>query len=240
MPIHTSTTTIAARNGQRFDAYLAVPEKTPAAAVLFISPVFGVTDSMKEIANRYAERGFIVLAPDSFWREHPGPLPRSERDAAIARSEAVAQDDVLSDISACVAALRAMPECDGKVGIAGFCFGGKYAFLAAARGLVDASASYHGTAIGSVLSEAGKIKVPLSFHFGDKDPVVPMDEVRSIQEALRATPDATIAVYPGVGHGFTGSDSPGYDKGVTDASEAHAFAMFEQMRAAGSGALSGR
>lgn len=240
MPISTSTTTIAASNGQRFEAYLALPEKTPAAAVLFISPVFGVTESMKEIANRYAERGFIVLAPDSFWRQHPGPLPRSQRDAAIARSEAVAQDDALSDISACVAALRTMPECDGSVAIAGFCFGGKYAFLAAARGLVDAAASYHGTAIGSVLSEAGTLRVPLSFHFGDKDPVVPMDEVRAVQEALRGKAGAEIVVYPGVAHGFTGNDSPAYDKAVTDAAESRAFAMFAQMRATKSAAFTGR
>lgn len=230
MPISTSTTTIAATGGGRFEAYRALPERTPAPGIILISPVFGVTDAQKEIADRYAEHGYIALAPDSFWRQHPGPLARSERDTAMARSKAVKEDDVLADVAACAEALRALPECNGKIGIAGFCFGGKYAFLAAARGLVDAAASFHGTSIGSVLGEAEKIRVPLSFHFGDSDPVVPMDEVNAIQAALHGKPNAEIVVYPGASHGFTASDGPGYDRAVTEASEARAFAMFEGLK----------
>ncbi len=227
--VDASTITIAARGGS-FDAYQALPATTPAAAVIMIPPIFGVTASMRDIADRFAAHGFIALVPDPFWRVHPGPLTPEERPAAQARLQAVAQDDVMDDVARCIEALRGMPECNGKVALAGYCFGGKYAFLAAARGMVDAAAAFHGTRIGSVLDEAPALRVPLSLHYGDSDAVAPMDEVRAVQAALDGKPGVEVVVYPGVGHGFTQTDSHGYDAAVTSASEARAIEVFAALR----------
>jgi carboxymethylenebutenolidase len=231
-----STSEITIESGDAtFPAYRVMPRETPAPAVILISPVFGVTPGMRGIAGRYAERGYIAVAPDSFWRQHPGPLPRSVREAAMKRAREVSREEVLGDIAATAKALRAMPECNGKIGIAGFCFGGRYAFLAAARGLVDAAASFHGTAIGEELAEAKAINVPLSFHFGDSDPVVPIEEVEAIRAALQGKPNVEIAVYRGAAHGFTDPDGPGYNREVTERSEERAFAMFESLKLLPSG-----
>jgi carboxymethylenebutenolidase len=220
-----SSITISARDGA-FEAYRAMPATTPATAVVLIAPIFGVTASMRDIADRFAEHGFIALVPDPFWRIHPGPLTPEERPAAQARGQAVAQDDVLHDIERCVDVLRAMPECNGAVALAGYCFGGKYAFLAAARGMVDAAAAFHGTRIGTVLSEARTLRVPLSLHYGDADTIATMDEVRAVEAALAGKPGAEVVVYAGAAHGFTQTDNHGYDAAVTAASEGRVFEVF--------------
>jgi carboxymethylenebutenolidase len=227
--VDDGTVTISARDGS-FDAYRALPATTPATAVILIAPIFGVTASMRDVADRYAARGFIALVPDPFWRVHPGPLTPDERPAAQARGKAVAEDDVMHDIAQCIDLLCAMPECNGTVALAGYCFGGKYAFLAAARGMVDAAAAFHGTQVGSVLGEAPNVRVPLTLHYGETDTIAPMDEVRSVQAALAGNPGAEIVVYPGVGHGFTQTDNHGYDAAATAASEARVFEVFSALR----------
>jgi carboxymethylenebutenolidase len=229
--IQTTTVEISARDGS-FPAYRAVPAATPASAVVLIAPIFGVTASMREVADRYAEHGFIALAPDPFWRQHPGPLGREDRELASSRGKAVADSDVLDDLARCVASLRAMPECNGTVAVAGFCFGGKYAFLAAARGLVDAAAAFHGSRVGTVLDEAPNVRVPLSLHWGDNDHAAPLEEIRAVETALAGKPEIEIGVYPGIGHGFTQTDNPNYDAPATAASEARVFAMLARLRAA--------
>jgi carboxymethylenebutenolidase len=221
----SDTVSISARDGA-FDAYRVLPATTPAAAVILIAPIFGVTESMQQIAQRFAARGFIALVPDPFWRVHPGPLAQQERPAALARGQAVTQEDVMHDIERCVDALREMPECNGTVALAGYCFGGKYAFLAAARGIVDAAAAFHGTRIGTVLEEAPALRVPLSLHFGEEDTIATMDEVRAVEAALAGKRKIDVVVYPGVGHGFTQTDQHGYDAAVTAVSEARVFEVF--------------
>ena len=84
------------------------------------------------------------------------------------------------DIEDLIKDLKARPECNGKVGVLGFCFGGRYAHLAAARLGVDAAGAYHGTKIGEHLDETPQVTCPVSLHFGAVDPAVPMDEVEAI------------------------------------------------------------
>ncbi|MFN2450612.1 MAG: dienelactone hydrolase family protein [Candidatus Baltobacteraceae bacterium] len=220
-----TTVTIAARDGS-FQAYRAMPATTPATGVILIAPIFGVTESMRNIGDRYAQRGFLALVPDPFWRLHAGPLSPEERPAAQARGKTVAEGDVMDDIAMSIQSLRAMPECNGTIALAGYCFGGKYAFLAAARGMVGAAAAFHGTQIGKVIGEAVNLTVPLSLHFGDQDTIATMDEVRAIQAALAAKPAAEVFVYNDVGHGFTQTDSHGFDAAATAASERRVVDVF--------------
>lgn len=224
-----ATISVPARDGS-FEAYRVLPESTPAAAVIFISSIYGVTASMRTLADRYAQHGFIALVPDPFWRVHPGPLASEDRPAAQARGQAMTEDDVMHDIAQCIATLRAMPECNGSIALAGFCFGGKYAFLAAARGLADAAVAFHGSRIGTVLGEADGVRVPLSLHFGETDTIVTMDEVRAIEAALAGKPNVDITIYPGVGHGFSQTDNHGYDAATAAASEARALAVLAALR----------
>lgn len=192
-------------------AYLALPAKTPAPAVLMVPSIFGVDADIKSFADRYAERGLIAVAFDPFWRTDGGVLTPSNSDQAAraqARNKSFAFEDGVTDMAAIVAHLRTMREYNGKFAVAGYCFGGRYAFLAASRLHADAAISFHGANIGYHLDEAPQVTCPVSFHFGGDDHVIPMDEVNAIRAALAGNAQAEIFDYDGVGHSFTAVSRP--------------------------------
>ncbi|ETW95778.1 MAG: hypothetical protein ETSY2_47580, partial [Candidatus Entotheonella gemina] len=125
--------------------------------------------------------------------------------------------------------LKARPECNGKVALLGFCFGGRYAHLAAARLGVDAAGSYHGTKIGEHLDETSNVTCPVSFHFGEVDPAVPMEEVEAIKAAYANRDNAEIVVYPDAAHNFAMPYKPGYQEAVAKASRDAVLRCFRSM-----------
>src|SRR5271170_3296297 len=116
---------IAARDGGTFKAYLTVPASGSGPGILLLQEIFGVNKSMRETADYYAEEGYVVLAPDLFWRLEPGiELDETQFDKAFALYQKFDVPKAVEDIAASVAALKARPECVGKVGALGFCLGG--------------------------------------------------------------------------------------------------------------------
>jgi carboxymethylenebutenolidase len=223
--------TIAAPDGGAFDAYLALPPAAPAPGLLLLPPIFGVEPVVREMADRYAARGFAVLVPNQFWRDaEPGIMARDDagRAAAMARAKRVDPADVLRDVAAAVEALRAMPECNGGVAVLGLCFGGRYAYLAAARLPVGAAAAYHGTLVGTCLPELPR--APIALHYGTEDPVAPMSEVDAIAAALRDVPHANVYVYDGASHNFSIPGDAHFDPDVLRRAEERTFALFDALR----------
>ena len=98
-----------------------------------------------------------------------------------------------------------------------------------ARLEIDAGAAFHGTAIGKNLDETNKISCPMSLHFGDKDPVVPMNEVNSIKAAYANNKNADIAVYEGADHSFSMPWHPSYHEGAAKASRQSVLKCFQAM-----------
>jgi carboxymethylenebutenolidase len=220
--------TYTTRNGENFTGYLTAPASgEPASGILLITAIFGIDDEMKELADAWAADGFVVSTPDIFWRVMPGPTADMEK--AFARYAAFDADQGMLDIEDLIADIKARPECDGKVAVLGFCFGGLYAHLAAARLGVDAAASFHGTKIGEHLDETANITCPVSFHFGSADPVVPMDEVEAIKVAYASHANAEIAVHEGASHNFAMPYKDGYHEGAARASRAAALKCFRSM-----------
>jgi carboxymethylenebutenolidase len=129
--------------------------------------------------------------------------------------------DYVQDLGYAVEQFRRMTECNGKVAVFGYCFGGRYAYLAAAHGIADAAVSFHGTKIGLDLAKAAAIASPLQLHCGAVDPQVPMEEVERTKQALAGNSQAQIFVYPGAAHGFTGKGRPSYQE-VADVGSRHA------------------
>src|SRR5947199_8636236 len=152
---------IAAADGGSFKGYLAVPASGSGPGILLLQEIFGVNSSMREVADYYAEEGYVVLAPDLFWRLEPGiELGYSEADFNKAFGYYQRFDANLSikDAADALKVLRARRECAGKVGALGFCLGGKLAYLTAARtGAACAVASY-GVAIEADLGDAADIE----------------------------------------------------------------------------------
>ena len=161
--------------GEGFRGYLAVPQCGSGPGLLLLQEIFGVNPHMRDVADYYAEEGYVVLAPDLFWRLEPGvELGHSEADLARAFALYGQFDTGLAtqDISTAAACLRARAECTGKVGALGFCLGGLLAYLAAARCGVDCAVGYYGVGIEKHLDEAASIGCPLVLHFGELDKFV--------------------------------------------------------------------
>ncbi|HEX3550385.1 MAG TPA: dienelactone hydrolase family protein [Candidatus Elarobacter sp.] len=223
---------IDSAGGGAFEAYLALPPSTPAPGLLLLPAIFGIEPVMRAMADRYAAGGYVVLVPNQFWRdEQPGVLARTAeaRAAAMARAKRVDPAAVLADVASAVDALRALPECSGEIAVLGICFGGRYAYLAAARLPVQAAATYHGTLIGTCLPELPR--APIALHYGDQDPVAPIGEVRAIEDAVRDVPEADVYVYPGASHNFSIPGEPHYDPEVTRLAEERTFALFDALKA---------
>lgn len=220
--------TYTTRANERFTGWLATPEgSAPAPGILLITAIFGIDDEMKALAEAWAQDGFVVSVPDIFWRVMPGPTADMEK--AFARYEAFDREQGLRDIEDLVKALRSRPQCNGKIAILGFCFGGLYAHLGAGRLGIDAAAAFHGTKIGTALEETANVTCPVSFHFGDADPVVPMDEVAAIRKAYAGRPGAEIVVHPGAGHNFSMPHKPGYHAEAARASREAVLKCFRGM-----------
>ncbi len=194
--------TYTTRDDEEFTGILAAPDgggKLP--GILFVTAIWGVDDSAREIAETWADDGFVVSVPDIFWRQHPGPT--TDREIAQKRYHAYDFEQGLLDIQDLIGHLRAHPRCDGKLGMLGICFGGRYAHVAAARYGIDAAASYHGTYIEKHLDETHKITCPVSHHFGVDDPVIPMDQVRAIRDSYASHANAEIVAHENTGHNFS-------------------------------------
>ena len=205
------------RANETFPGYMTHPDgDEKLTGIVVITSIFGIDDEMKELTNAFAEDGFIVSVPDAFWRTVPGPTADFQK--GLARMESFDFDQGIKDFEDVINDLRAHPQCNGKVAVLGFCFGGRYAHVAAARFGINAAAAYHGTGIGLNLDETSRISCPVSFHFGDTDPAVPMDEVQQVAKAYSGHKNAEIEIYRGIGHNFSMPYKPGYDPDAAKAS----------------------
>ena len=157
------------------------------------------------MAEQYALAGFVVLAPDVFWRQAPGielGYEGADRQQAMALMGALKPDEVLADLHTATAALRARPEVGGrKVGAIGYCMGGRLAYNAAALCGVDAAVAYYGGGIQGQLGLAAQIPCPVQFHYGERDDHIPLSAVEQVRQAMAGKPHE-IHVYPGALHGF--------------------------------------
>ena len=159
--------TLTASDGGRFAAYLALPARLPAPALIVLPEVFNSNPHIRSVADGYAADGFIALSPDVFWRQEAANyLPYTDEGRAKARAlwARLDTDQFARDLGDMVAALRGRTDCTGKVGVMGFCLGGKFAYLASTRLPVEAAASYYGVQIDQHLDEAGRRTCPLLMH----------------------------------------------------------------------------
>ena len=223
-----STIGYTTRDGEKFSEYMIKPDgEGPFPGILLITAIFGIDDEMIELADAWAADGFIVSVPDIFWRQIPGPT--ADMEVAFGRMNDFDPDQGMKDIEDLLGDLRGHSECNGKVGILGFCFGGRYVHLSAARLGVNAGAAFHGSGIGRHLDETNKITCPMSLHFGEVDPVVPMEELKSIKEAYAGHTNVDIGIYDGVEHNFSMPYKPGYDEAAAKASRVAALDAFRSM-----------
>ena len=224
--------TVTAGDGGKFKAYVAKPGKGSGPGLVLCQEIFGVNRHIRDLADHYAEEGYVVIAPDLFWRLKPG-VELAGTDADLPEAFGYYQKfDVaksIDDIAASVKALRALPECKGKIGAIGFCLGGKLAYLAAAKAGVDCAVSYYGVGIEASLDEAKNIKGPMVLHFAGNDKFVPPEAVEKIRAAFAGRTDVEIYVYPGTDHAFNNPGRASYDKPAALMAHSRSMAMFRRV-----------
>ena len=188
-----------------FAGYLALPPAGHGPGLVLYQEIFGVNAHIRAVAEQYALDGFVVLAPDVFWRQQPRvELGYEGEDWARARAfmTACVPAELIADIGTAVAALRARPEVGGrKVGAIGYCMGGRMAYLAAATAGVDAAVPFYGGGIHAQLERVASITCPVQFHYAAEDDHIPAEAVDSVRQAF-AGKAAEVHVYPGSKHGF--------------------------------------
>ncbi|WP_374469457.1 dienelactone hydrolase family protein [Phenylobacterium sp.] len=215
-----------------FDAYLAKPATTPAAAVVVIQEIFGVNQVMRDITDGLAGQGYLAICPDLFWRIEPGIDITDQSEAEWKRAfelfNAFDVDAGVQDIQATIDAVRQRPDCTGKVGAVGFCLGGLLAFLTATRTDADASVAYYGVGIENRTAEADKLTRPVLLHIAEEDQFVPKEAQAAIRQALGAHPLVTIHSYPGRDHAFARMGGAHYDEADARAAGERSLAFFKQ------------
>lgn len=203
--MNSRTDQVDAGGGKHFAAYVSLPQQPNGHAVVVLQEIFGVTPHIRGIADRFAEDGYLALAPDLFWRVKPGmSLTHSKEDMARAFALVQQYDEMhgVEDIASCIAHVRLQPEFRGKVAVAGMCLGGKLAYLAAARGVGAASVAFYGVGIEKNLHQADGIRGPLMLNFGERDRYVPPAAREKIAAALEGKFQVESHLYEGADHGF--------------------------------------
>jgi len=226
------TITVRAKDGGSFKAYLATPEQGSGPGIVLLQEIFGINAYIRGVADYYAEEGYVVLAPDLFWRIEPGielGFTGADREKAFALYGKFDVERSIEDIASTVTALRALPECKGKVGALGFCLGGLLAYLAAAPAGVDCAVSYYGVGIEKRLEEAPKVKGPMVFHMGALDKFTPPEVIESIRGAFKGRRDIEIYAYPGADHAFARKGGDHYDKPAAMMAHTRSIALFRKV-----------
>lgn len=224
-PVRTEDVNIKLQTIERMPALLAMPDRTPAPAVLIVNDVFGRSPFYENLARRLAQAGYIALDPEYFFRE--GPVPAGDRPAAQTRAARLDQTRTLRELESAARWLRKRVDVSGGVGAIGFCMGGTLVLDLATTGALDATVCFYGfPARGSTspnappapLEVAEQIQGRVLGFWGDQDASVGMDNVEALRAKLvSASIKHEFHVYAGLGHGFLKAfledeSSPGHEQ----------------------------
>jgi len=211
------------KDGQTISAYKAEPAGKPRGGIVVIQEIWGVNSHIRDVADRYAKEGYLAIAPAIFDRLEKGVVMDQYTNETMQKGfgymQKVDQDKALLDVSAAVAEASKA----GKVGVVGFCFGGRMAWLAAARiDGIAASVPYYGGGVPQLASE--KPKVPVMLHFGEKDQHIPL---ASVEEFKKVHPTLPVHIYA-ADHGFNCDQRGSYDAAAAKLAQDRTLEFFRK------------
>jgi len=190
-------------------AYVSYPETDSGAGVIVIQEWWGLGDHIRDVTDRFADAGFVALAPDLYHGE-----TAQSPDDARKLSMALNIQQASAEIGAGARHLLSMPQvAPKKIGVVGFCMGGQLALCAAAEhpDLIAACVDFYG-AHPKARFDPATLQVPLLAHFGRKDPIVKRGDAAALVDALSAAGKFVDAYYyDGAGHAFFNDTRPSYD-----------------------------
>jgi len=211
-------------------AYLARPAgDAPAPAVLVIQEAFGLNDHIKDVTRRVAGEGYVALAPDLYWHGGKGRTVRYDQLAeAIGLMQSLKDAEIVADLGSAIGHLEKQPFMRAdRIGITGFCMGGRVSYLAACElaDKIKACVPYYGGGI--PVDKTAKLRCPVLAFFGEKDAFIPLESVEQLKaEGKRLGKSVEVVVYPGADHGFFCNERASYQKAAAEDSWARLKAFF--------------
>lgn len=218
-----SAVTITGHGGDEIEAYLARPSgEQPRGGVVVIHHMPGYDRETKEIVRRFAAEGFDALCPNLYHREAPGAAP--DDAAATARAAGGVPDErLVGDVAGAADHLRGLSGANGKIGVIGYCSGGRHTFLAACSLQVDAAVDCYGAFVVEdppegmpptmqpILHLAPNLSCPLLGLFGAEDRFPSPESVAALDaELTRLGKPHEFHSYDEAGHSFFSVDRPAY------------------------------
>jgi carboxymethylenebutenolidase len=217
------TVRISGHEGHEIEAYLARPlGPGPYGGVVVIHHMPGYDSATKEITRRFAAHGYLAICPNLHWREAPGASP-DDASAAVRAAGGVPDERLVGDVGGAARRLRSLTSCNGKVGVIGYCSGGRQALLAACSLPLDAAVDCYGGGVvtgsppGSpmrvppILGLVKDLSCPLLGLFGADDTrPSPAETAILAEELAKHDKRFDFQVYEGAGHAFFAVDRPSY------------------------------
>jgi carboxymethylenebutenolidase len=199
-----------------FSAYIARPKTSPASAVVVLQELFGVNADIRKHCDELAEQGCLAIAPDLYWRQEPGVdlnvISEADWDHGLRLYSAYDRNAGVKDINDTIDAVRNLSECNGKVGLLGYCMGALMVFLAAVReDGIDAAVWYHGADTEKYLRELDGLHAPILMHLAEEDEFISKNAQAAIRAALATKPNAMVYSYPGQCHAFSRHNGKHYN-----------------------------
>ncbi|HPF26330.1 MAG TPA: dienelactone hydrolase family protein [Steroidobacteraceae bacterium] len=213
--------TLMARDGHEFSSYLSKPAGAAKGAVIVVQEIFGVNSHIRAVTDDFAAAGYLTIAPALFDRVRRGiELGYSTDEIQTGRGYMmqVKPAQFLADVSAALAVVKHA----GRTGIVGYCWGGTVAYVAACEVPVSCAVCYYGRGIVDYLER--KPRVPVMYHYGERDGSIPPDNIAQVQTAH---PEGSFHLYP-AGHGFNCTQRADYDAESATLARARALSFFAQ------------
>ncbi|MTD55227.1 dienelactone hydrolase family protein [Amycolatopsis pithecellobii] len=221
--MRAETITITGAGGAGIEAYLARPlDEQPRGGVVVIHHLPGYDTATKEIVRKFAANGYNALCPNLYSREAPGADP-DDAAAAVRAQGGVPDDRLVGDVDGAANHLRGLDNANGKIGVIGYCSGGRQTFLSACSLQLDAAVDCYGAFVVNdpppeapvtmkpLLGLAPQLSCPLLGLFGADDQFPAPDETAKLAAELdRLGKDYEFHTYDGAGHAFFAVDRPSY------------------------------
>ena len=189
-------TTIMARDGHEFQAWLAAPPGRPHGSLLVIQEIFGINSHIRSVTDRFAAEGYTAIAPSLFDRVRRGielGYTAADMQEGSGYVKQLDPEATQRDLAAALAVVKH----SGRAGAVGYCWGGSLAYRAAGQLPLACAVVYYGRVV-SYLDQ--KPRCPVMYHYGTEDKSIPLADVERIRAAY---PDAPVYTYEGAGHGFS-------------------------------------
>jgi len=219
-----------------FPVYASGQTESP-RAVIVLQEAFGVTDHIRDVADRFSDEGYLAVAPQLFHRDGSPEIPYDDFQASLPYMAHLTKQGLTNDLNATTDFLATLGYRAPNIAAIGFCMGGTVSFFAATLGTIGAAASFYGGGVATgrfglppLIELAAELHCPWIGLYGDLDQSIPFDQVEALRAATASADLATeIVRYPEGKHGFHCDARPdAYNETAATDAYARALAFFNE------------